>query len=344
MKKGLCLCMAVLTLLMCALPVCGADVSRIDEYKAAFVKMDGPEVDGLTVDFAAFSPEVKDGQKYPVVLYFHGMGQGAEPGSQIADNNFPLWASEELQARFHNGGAYLLAFRTHEEKKEYWDDKYIAAVKAAADAFIESHRDSVDLTRIYAGGFSMGGKMTLKMITSYPGFFAAAFPMCPAYRPSEAQYKAVANMPIWLITSKYDVIAGYHSTGKDVWDNICRFSACPGDCRLTLFGKVCYPDGKKTPSNHHVWFSVSNDLFTYDGGAYPNAVTTSAAGEEITLTYPNGIIAWLNQYTSDYDGTNDGFTNLAKDNPEKTTDLVWGILKSLVLAFFDTVKAVLKIG
>lgn len=343
MKKSISVLLAMIMLLLCTLPVCGADVSKIEEYQEAFEQMTGPEVAGLTVDYVAFSPKAEEGKQYPVVLYFHGMGQGSEPGSQIRDNNFALWASEELQAQFHNGGAYLLAFRTHEEKSEYWEDNYIEAVKAAADAFIAAHRDTVDTTRIYAGGFSMGGMMTLKMVTSYPDFFAAAFPMCPAYRPTEAQYEAIADMPLWVFTSKYDVIAGYHSTGKTVWEGICAHSNCPEDCRFTLFGKVCYPDGKKCPSNHHVWFAVSNDMFAYDGGPYPNTVTTDATGSEVTLTYPEGVIAWLNQYTSDYDGVNAPFTDLAKDNSSSILNLIWGVLKSLPLAFIDTVKAVLSI-
>lgn len=342
MKKILCFFIAVLTLVTCTLPVFGADVSKIENYKAAFVKIEGPEVNGMSVDYVAFSPKVSAGKKYPVVLYFHGMGQGSKPGDQIEENNFPLWADKELQAKFHNGGAYLLAFRSHEEKMEYWDDKYIASVKAAADEFISRHKSSVDLTRIYAGGFSMGGKMTFKMITSYPGYFAAAFPMCPAYKPTEAQYKAIADMPLWIFTSRYDVLAGYHSTGKTVWENVCSFTNRPNDCRLTLFGKVCYPDGKKCPSNHHVWYAVSNDMFTYDGGKYPNAVTTDATGKEIELKYPAGVITWLNRYTSSYNGRNDGFTDLAKDNKESSLDLLLGILRSIPLAFYDTLTAVLK--
>ena len=37
----------------------------------------------------------------------------------------------------------------------------------------------------------MGGKMTLKMASSYPTFFAAAFPLCPAYAPSDEQIEEV---------------------------------------------------------------------------------------------------------------------------------------------------------
>ena len=338
MKKLISIFMAVLFLLTCLTPAFAADVDRIDEYKAMFEAGEGPEVDGLSVDYVSYSP--KGGGKHPLVIYFHGMGQGKEPGAQIEENNFPLWASDELQSRFTSGGAFLFVPRTHEENREYWDDKYIPAVKAAVDEFIAANRNRIDLTRIYVGGFSMGGKMTLKMITSYPDFFAAAFPMCPAYFPTDAQFEAVKDLPIWLLASKYDVIAGYHTTGEDVWDGICSHTEIPGDCRLTVFGKVTYPDGKKTPSNHHIWFAVSNDLFTYEEEPYYNTVTENAKGEKIEVTSPDGIISWLCSYRSSYNGKNAEFTDLLKDNDENLLKFGSSILRAVGLAFADTVKAI----
>ena len=342
MKKALSLAFAFLFVFTCLTPCFAADVSKIEDYKALFVAGEGPEVDGLSVDYVSYSPETEEGVKYPLVVYFHGMNQGSKPGAQIEENNFPLWASEELQSRFTNGGAFLFVPRSHEENKEYWDDKYIVSVKAAIDDFIEANKEYVDVTRIYVGGFSMGGKMTLKMATSYPEYFAAAFPMCPAYYPSEEQYKAIANMPVWLITSKYDVVAGYHVTGEDVWEGICNNTTVPESCRLTLFGKVCYPDGEKTPSNHYVWYAVSNDLFTYDNDKYYNAETTDANGETIILNSPNGVISWLCSFTSEYDGETTTFTDLAKDNEDDIKDLGLGIVGSIPLVFADTVVAAFK--
>ena len=52
--------------------------------------------------------------------------------------------------------------RSHEEQYLYWNDSMIVPLKAAIDDFIAQHRDTIDTTRIYIGGFSMGGKMTLK--------------------------------------------------------------------------------------------------------------------------------------------------------------------------------------
>ena len=41
-------------------------------------------------------------------------------------------------------------------------------------------RDSIDTNRIYLGGDSNGGFMTMKMLIRNPGRYAAAFPVCEA--------------------------------------------------------------------------------------------------------------------------------------------------------------------
>ena len=355
MKKAVSLLMAAVMVMSLCITGFAANPDEIPALKEKFADGEGPEVNGLSVDYVYYEPENTAGAKLPLVVYFHGAGQGSQPRAQIEENNFPLWASDEIQSRFTGGGAYLLVPRSHEENDEYWSDSYVVSVKAAIDDFIEKHADSIDLTRIYVGGFSMGGKMTFKMASSYPDFFAAAFPLCPAYLPSEEQIEALADMPVWLIVSRFDIIAGYHTFSEDIWNMICEKTAVPQDCRLTLFGRVKYPDGKNTSSNHFVWFAVANDLFTYDEGPYPKAVTTDAAGNEITLTSPDGVVAWLCSYTSDYageplepngtlDGNPDDGYSRANNILRALFPLIADAIGSFFKNIFDAVKSAFKIG
>lgn len=338
-KKIISAFMALLMLVFCFVPAGAADVSKIDTYKAKFKAAEGPEVNGIVTDYMYFTPKTAKNKKYPLVIYFHGMGQGSEPGAQIQENNIALWAGEELQAKFTNGGAFIFVPRTHEENREYWENNSIASVKAAIDEFIKKNKTYIDTTRIYVGGFSMGGKMTLKMATSYPDFFAAAFPMCPAYIPTDEQLEAIADMPVWLIVSRFDLIAGYYTDSKDIWERLSQITNVPADCRLSLLGKVCYPDGKKTASNHHVWFAASNDMFMYDGSDYVNMVTTDANGKNVDLKYPKGLINWLCSYKSDYKGQKIESTGLCEQNRESIGVMIWNILKTIPFMFADTVKS-----
>lgn len=337
MKKLICLIICVAMLIACSSVGFAANPDDIASLKEKFTDGVGPEVNGLSVDYVYYEPENAQGRKLPLVVYFHGAGQGAAPRAQIEENNFPLWASDEIQQRFTGGGAYLLVPRSHEENGEHWSDKYVVSVKAAIDDFIEKHSETVDTARIYVGGFSMGGKMTFKMASSYPSYFAAAFPLCPAYLPSEEQIDAMADMPAWLIVSRFDIIAGYYTFSKDIWTMLCDKTNIPDDCRMTLFGRVKYPDGRNTSSNHFVWFALANDMFTYEGGKYPNTVTTDAGGNEIEIVSPDGVVSWLCSYTSDYAGEELEPNGTLDSNPDEGYSRANNILRALFPLIADAI-------
>lgn len=336
MKKGLCILISMLIAVGCTAIGFAADPKDLPALKAKFADGVGPQVNGLSVDYVYYAPEHPQGA-LPLVVYFHGAGQGGAPRAQIEENNFPLWASADIQQRFAGGGAYLLVPRSQEENGDYWSDAYVESVKAAIDDFIARHAGKIDLTRIYVGGFSMGGKMTFKMASSYPDYFAAAFPLCPAYAPSDAQIAAIAELPVWLIVSRFDIIAGYYTFSQDIWERLCAQTHVPAACRLTLFGRVKYPDGKNTSSNHFVWFALANDLFTYDEGRYPNAVTTDAAGNEIVLQSPDGVVAWLCSHTSDYAGQTLAPNGTLDCNPDEGYSRAVNILRALFPLVADAI-------
>ncbi len=276
----------------------------LDALKAQFQPGEGPKTGDHSVDYRYYSP-VKDGDttKYPLVIWLHGMGEGSEEGAQIKKNNIAYWASEEMQARFAPaGGAFILAARSREEKGLFWDNALIAPLKAAIDDFIAKNADNVDLTRIYVGGFSMGGKMTYKMAVAYPEMFAAAFPICPAWALSDEHVEKLADMPIWLTSSTKDPLVNYYMNVSPTWEKICKTSNVAEECRFSTLTKVCYEDGTKTSSSHHAWFAVNHDMFSSENGAYPHMSTVNGVGETVTLEYPNGMISWLTSHTSDYNG------------------------------------------
>ena len=43
-------------------------------------------------------------------------------------------------------------------------------------------------------------------------------------------------------------------------------------------------------------------MFTLTDGVYPDASTQNGSGSAVTLTCPNGIIAWISANTSAYNG------------------------------------------
>ncbi len=305
----------------------------IEPLKELFAQSEGPEVNGFSVDYSYFSPvKENDTAKYPLVVWLHGMGDGKEPGTPVKKSNIAYWASDEFQARFAPaGGAFILAARSREEMNIFWGNEMIEPLRAAIDDFIAKNKANIDLSRIYVGGYSMGGKMTLKMAVAYPEMFAAAFPICPAWSPSDELCAMLEDMPVWITSSTRDPLVNYHVAVYPTFERITSASNVAEDCRLSTLTKVCYEDGTKTGSSHHAWFAVNHDLFTNLNGDYHNMSTVNGLGEEVKLEYPNGMISWLTSHTSDYDGTPiAGTGNLT---PEHSTDNI--IHFDGILGFFE---------
>ena len=312
----------------------------IEPLKAEFDAGEGPVEGDYSIDYSYFSPvKENDTTKYPLVVWLHGMGDGSEVGRPVIKSNVAYWASDEFQARFEPaGGAFILAARSREEDGHYWSDDMLEPLRAAIDDFIAKNKDNIDLTRIYVGGYSMGGKMTLKMAVAYSDMFAAAFPICPAWSPSEDLCEYIADVPVWITSSTRDPLVNYYMGVTPTWEKIISASNNPEDCRLSTLTKVCYEDGKKTSSSHHAWYAVNHDMFSAENGDYPYMSTVNGNGEEVKLTYPNGMISWLTSHTSDYDGTPiEGKGNIKPgDNTENLLDVngVFDFFKLLFRALF----------
>lgn len=284
----------------------GAFAGKENLYAAelAFKGGIGPETDGYAIDYVYFSPvKENDSTKYPLVIWLHGMGNGLEVGGQLAASDIEMWATPDYQRRFANGGAFIFAPRSLEEKNLFWDNCLIYPLRAAIDSFIAENKDNIDLSRIYIGGYSMGGKMTLKMAVAYPELFAAAFPICPAWIPDKDATSKLADMPVWLTSGTADPLVNYFTWVMPTWKNIVATTNNPENCRFSTMSLVAYPNGTPTWSPHHAWYAVNNDMFSSKNGDYPSMKTFDGNGNKVKLTYPDGMISWLSGFTSDYDGT-----------------------------------------
>ena len=88
---------------------------------------------------------------------------------------------------------------------------YENALFQLIERFLEDH-PNVDKKRIYIGGCSNGGFMTMRMVLSKPSLFAAAFPVCQAFKPewiTDEQIHGIVNLPIWQVHSRDDGVVPF---------------------------------------------------------------------------------------------------------------------------------------
>lgn len=287
----------------------------LETLRSKFESGVGGEENGYAIDYCYYSPVGKlDNNKYPVVIYLHGIGHGKKPGSQLDDSTMVTWASQELQSRWKDaGGAFILLPRCPENKFEYWSSALVDPLRRMIDDFIAEHREHVDPTRIFIGGSSAGGEMTWNMITEYPQYFAGAFPMAATGTRTEIDAEIVQDVAVWMFASKLDPLVNYLINVEPCWKKVCKYSSAPENCRLSSFGMVCNPDGSIAGENHRLFQTIMYDFFTIDNKAYPNVETVDGNGKTVNMNFPNGMISWMSGIHSEFDGagsTGGGPTNI----------------------------------
>tara|TARA_R110002167_G_scaffold84156_10_gene228747 strand:+ start:650 stop:1912 length:1263 start_codon:yes stop_codon:yes gene_type:complete len=168
---------------------------------------------GITMSYASYEPKTA-GEKFPLIIWLHGGGEGGTDASiPLVANRATHYASDEIQDIM--GGAYVLSpqsptFWMESANGKYTrgdtNDIYNGALLALIKKYVAAH-PKIDANRIYVGGCSNGGYMSLKLVLEHPDYFAAAFISALAYQAqyiSDAQLQSIKNVPIWFVHSKDD--------------------------------------------------------------------------------------------------------------------------------------------
>ncbi|GJM74041.1 hypothetical protein HMSSN036_62570 [Paenibacillus macerans] len=182
------------------------------------------------------------------MIWLHGMGEGGtDPTIAIAGNKAVNFASEDIQSYF--GGAYVLAPQT----PTYWMDgfngfgdgtsKYEKALMSLIRDYVAKNKD-IDPKRIYIGGDSNGGYMTMLMIRDYKDYFAAAFVACEALKDSlitDKQIKEMKDLPIWFVAAKTDTVVPPIDYTVSTYSRLVNAGA--KDVHMSLFNNVSDTSG-----------------------------------------------------------------------------------------------------
>ena len=224
------------------------------------------------------------GEKKPLLIWLHGAGEGGtDTTAAYAGNKVTALSSAEVQGFFGEGGAYVLAPQT----ETFWMDsgtgdieangktKYGPALKACIDEFV-ANNPAVDTERIYIGGDSNGGFMTVRMVLDYPDFFAAAFPVCEALPDrciSDEELAKIKDLPIWFVAAKTDTLVPPAEYAEPTYQRLKALGN--PDVHFSYWDKIEDLHGLADPVDgkpyeyfgHFSWIPVfNNDCdFDYDG-------------------------------------------------------------------------------
>lgn len=248
--------------------------------KDTYIHADG----NVALSRAAWAPEgaAADGVKNPLIIWLHGMGEGGTDididllGNEVT----ALTSDNELNVQHHfktggSAGAYVLAVQS----PTWWMDAdgtgnelnntegtgpqtsfYTEALYGAITTYVQSNPD-IDTDRIYLGGCSNGGYMTMNMMFEHGDYFAAYYPICEGYldsRISDDMISQIKDYNIWFLFSADDPTVAPQKYARPTFDRLLKAGA--QNCFMTVTEHVDGKDSEGTRyDGHWSWIYAFND-------------------------------------------------------------------------------------
>ena len=244
-----------------------------------------------SLDYAYYSPvnpEIDDKQKYPLIVFLHGMWHWWKKRSQINDSFFPYMASEIMQSRFKEKWAHIILPRSPINLPWIADSNNMQWL---IDDYICTNIDNIDEKQIILMWASAGSAMSLRLVTKNPDFYSRLLLACSPVVPTKMDMRKLEDIPIWMVSAKKDPIVLYPFQ-KLIWEKIKANTNIPDWCRWTTFQWDVYsPDGtiikiphflaKVVTSDFMPFHTVNYEDVKYDWKNYPGTITVNARWEVI---------------------------------------------------------------
>ncbi len=280
----------------------------------------------ITLQRASWSPEgaKTDGGKNPLIIWLHGMGEGGtDIDIALLGNEVTALTTENetnIQKYFTTStckGAYVLALQTPTMWMDDGDGKnnvdkpgtdkqpsmYTDALYKAITTYVDGNSD-IDTNRIYLGGCSNGGYMTMNMAFEHGDYFTAFYPVCEAYNNSKITDDMIAQIKdykMWFLQSDDDKTVDPDKFVKSTYLRLLQAGA--QNMHFTYTGVVKGTDdpnpwswmGSGKYDGHWVWVYAFNDQVKTQ---FDNSTITSK--EDMTsanCTKEGNMWQWLSEQT-----------------------------------------------
>ena len=288
--------------------VSGADYFN----KGTFTGKTLGKVGDVTLTYAAYEPWSLrgDGKKNPLVIWLHGGGEGGlDVSITLLGNEVVSLIRPQIQSHFTTeggaGGAYVLSIQcptmwmsaangsfSHGENPSMYAD----VLKACIDRYVDEHPD-VDRNRIYLGGCSNGGFMTVHMLIRHPQYFAAAYPTCEAFMDqyiSDTQIQQLAQENIWIVQSYDDTTVDPKTHCIPTFQRLVKAGA--KNVWMSMFENVVGMDNPgQRLLGHFSWCYLFNDAVTLSQEQSTEDVKpTNNGGGTVAPQGHANIFEWMN--------------------------------------------------
>jgi predicted esterase len=265
----------------------------------------------VTLTYASYEPWSLrgDGAKNPLIIWLHGGGEGGKDVSiTLLGNEVVSLIRPEIQSHFTSEGGEKGAYVLSVQCPTMWmgtskgfghgeyPSLYADVLKSCIDSFVEQRPD-IDRNRIYIGGCSNGGFMTMHMLMRNPRYFAAAYPTCEAYLDkyiSDYEIKVLSEENIWFVQSYDDTTVDAKTHCIPTFQRLIKAGA--KNVWMSMFESIIGVDNPgQQIMGHFAWCYVFNDAVTLsqeqtDGEVKPS----NNGGGTVTPQGHANLFEWMN--------------------------------------------------
>ena len=231
-----------------------------------------------TLAYASLTP--KSEGKCPLIIWLHGGGEGGtDPSIPLLSNKVTNYASFEIQTIFN--GAFVLVPQcptawmdngnggiTRGEENDIYNEGLMNLIQ-----HFVTNNPKVDKDRIYVGGCSNGGYMSLKLILLHPDYFAAGYISALAYSSkyiSDKDIQRIKDVPIWFMHSRDDKVTIPEKTVVPIYQRLMGAGAT--DVHFSYFDHVVDLTGLFGGPDYHynghfswIYSHANKCMLDYDG-------------------------------------------------------------------------------
>jgi predicted esterase len=171
-------------------------------------------------------PDFNPAIKYPILVFLHGATDTATHELR--------WYNKAFLTK---NPCIIITPRCPSSYSDRWGNTWIKRrsyaglmTKRILDSLIKNY--SVDTSRIYLYGISMGGFGVFYMLETYPGFFTAAYSVCGGGNPEFVEN--ITNVPFWIFHGSYDNVIpvtesqNLYNAILDAGGTVVRYTEYPG--------------------------------------------------------------------------------------------------------------------
>ena len=229
--------------------------------KAGWSSLVYPTADGLELLYQIYMPKNYDPSKeYPCILYMHSAGTRCDDNQHIYANEAKFLRNFEASAYANEAiiiapccpktDKWVPANAWNEVTYDFVNTEPTRYMKATTELFAAA-RDklSIDESRLYLYGMSMGGFATWDLLARNPDTFSAAIPVAGAGDPSVVSL--LGKTAIWIFHGTEDPTVPF-SSGQAMYDALMAVGRT--DVKFTRFEG----DG------HGIWTKTANTEGLFD--------------------------------------------------------------------------------